>query len=306
MTGRSHIPCRAAAAGLLAALFAAWVGGCAPAAAPRARAEPFAPPHATTSADILAEPVVAGGASGLELRVVVVDDVDESVARALQRFVGEPSPLDDATARRWRDGGLRMVRVPLGELASVLASLHLTGRLDREWLGQCPDWRPLFLSASTSAGQPVRVEGGLMRPGEGRFRVLIRGWTAPTGGDPVVRVELAVQHVPAHTDAPFSAPAARSLLAEGLVFPSLAVRAALEGGAAYVIVPESPEADWTGPGAGASERDAAPPAQGPREAPSPTVGELTLMGNTDRVTGRANKAIVVLIPRVPARLTLLP
>jgi len=309
-------------------------------------------------------PVTYGGDAGVELRWLVTDMPTSRLGAVLARYETNPVPGDAETMELWRANGLRMVAVPLDEIAGLRARLRVVGATNRQWVGLAPRWVDAVTGPGTGPRTITMHDGHLELPA-GRLRLLVRSWVVPVppendSGEAALRVELVPQHqeaahVAARADPLLLTPEKRPTEAQGLVFARL--RAALRfargenGPYAVVLVPEDPDVRWeapsgvsaeatppvgeavpppapgevarTGSGTGAPNPPpalpAAPaPAPGPARPPGPpspaipSLGEAMLLARTERRGDTAGapeertlRAIVILIPHVPARFTVL-
>jgi hypothetical protein len=263
--------------------------------------------------DDMLSAAVRGGDNGLELRWWVCSDRGDEIARVMAPYIDQPTPFGGELADRWRENGLRLVRVPLDDMLTLRRELPLLGRVDRHWLGQIPRWTELLQGDTIASDRPLYFQGRRASMETGRLRLLARAWTAPTLYGPRLRVDLTLQHVPQTMpflpgfdalDAPSRLPAEM----RGEVFTELTANMTLDPGYAYLIIPEDPMHTWTSSGA---MRPAAwfdwGEIAGPPAPPLPTLGEalLTTMGMAN-TRDRELRAIVMLVPRTPDRFALLP
>jgi hypothetical protein len=187
-----------------------------------------------------ASPAVRGADSGVELRWWVVPDDGDVVARALAAYETAATPIDGPGRDAWRANGLRLVSVPVAELAPLQAhfqqlrsqvvvnDLRAAGVGDadlsrvaatlppaastsqEQWLGEVPRWtdavRGPQMGPGTGRGTVIKMDTGPLALGPGRLRLLLRAWSVPTLLAPDhasagLHVELAPQFEPAVNDA---------------------------------------------------------------------------------------------------------
>lgn len=293
------------------------------------------------SVDVLT-PVVRGGANGLEVLWFVCRDSQASLASALAPYLYQPAPLSEESLAALRANGLRLVAVPLADLGALRDGLDMVGVTERAWMGWSLAWGEAFRARTLPRGATVVIDDRLVTLPKCGPRLLARCWSTPTPEGDRVRVELTTQLVPdSPRVAPFdplARPASEDFatyeLTRGEVVPALAFEAELQPGFAYLLVPESPDADWLSIASDAQERersgetiedDGFEPADdawtitglegvfGP-PAPAPlTLGEAMLTSwdpfeTDDSGSSRAPrlKAVVALVPRAESRVRLLP
>lgn len=314
--------------------YGAWLGALAAAALTLAAGCARSPTQASLAAvdfdtlgfsgDLVA-PVVRGGNDGLEVVWFIAYDDRGEVGAALSPYVHQPLPLDDAAAQRWRDNGVRMVRVPLDDFALIADSLERSGLRHRQWLGWALEWREAFKGRSVRRGVPVLVDLSRTATRGGPTRFLTRCWSTPTLDGPRVRVELAAQlvtRVGASVSATdfesalrLNSPDLTDELDMGEVFASLTLDASFEPGYAYVITAESPSVSWDTDRPESNADGALVPAYvdaapgetfGPHVDGPLTIGEAMLTNRPQSSGERPAKVIVAFIPRAPERTTLLP
>lgn len=244
------------------------------------------------------------------------------LGEALGPYLAAPGPLSQADQERWAANGLRLVRVPVDQLGGVQAALGSPGAIQRQWLGEHPEWMELLRGPQTGR-QVVSLDSGLMSLDPGRLRLLGRCWVSPrlprAGALPLaeVRVDLALQHQP-----PARARSLRELVDRpghtpieqaGVVFSRFVLELGLSGEEALLIVPERPEVVW-GEGAAAAGTSGPTEVEGPPALPVgppaprlPTLGEAMLWsdaGDLNPRGARPVRVIIALIPRLPERLEL--
>ncbi|MCC6660178.1 MAG: hypothetical protein IT437_04760 [Phycisphaerales bacterium] len=259
-------------------------------------------------------PVVRGAQDGLEMWWWVVSGEHAPVTPLLVPYLDRPVPLPDADIQRLRRGGLRVVSVPLDDLAGLQARLPTIGAVQHQWLGQVPAWTDVVSGPPRPDRTTVDVGDGLLALEPGRLRMLLRCWVVPdpdTEGTAwpagAVHIELAPQHVPDARHARPTLSAKHAVPApedQGLVLGRFAASFTMKGGHAILLVPESAAADWTTPVAPATPDQPRNGPVGPQVAAPPTIGEALLAGRVDEKSGRRTRAIIVLIARAPERFEL--
>lgn len=293
--------------------------------------------ESTSSHDDTASPVVHGARAGLEMRIWVLRDGAAGVTGGQTRPLGETlgpyfaagGAFSRGDQERWAANGLRLVSVPLERLGDVQEALGSPGAIQRQWLGEHPDWMEL-VRGPQSARQVVRLESGLMTLEPGRLRLLGRCWVSPAlpraGADPLaeVRVDLALQHQglarPRSLRELVDRPQRTRIEHEGVVFSRFVLELGLGADEALLIVPERPEADWgDDPDAPAATGSASPDAiTGPPAPRLPTLGDAMLWSDAGAGPGsgpgavqgaaggapRPVRVIIALIPRLPEKLEL--
>lgn len=209
--------------------------------------------------DPIISPSVLSEPMGLELRSWIVRDDMAAVRAALAPYLHQPLPVDAVTEERLRRSGLRLIAVPIADLLSLRSRLPILGRIDRRWVGQAPDWVEGVAGTRFAAGRTVREADELIRLGAGELRLLLRTWVEPQVGQPLMRMDLAIQHVEAsqHNSqrSMLMLTTPRSLLAEGQVFRVSFAELVADGAMFFVLVPESPGANWIEPDNAAAAGD---------------------------------------------------
>lgn len=300
-------------------------GGCGSAIKPAATAEPTA----RSSAAPIISPAVLAEPDGLEIRQWSVRFDPDVLAAALAPHLDNPPIADAVTEQRLRQAGLRMVVAPIEAVESLRARMPLTGRIDRRWVGQAPDWTEIYAGERFAAGTPVRIGDERLILGEGRLRMLLRAWSE-IDSEPGLRIDLAIQHEPPRgpmTLSTVAAPRRRGVVEEGLIFRSSVAELMLDGSSVVLLIPASPEEDWLRTETESEDAgddspvadDSPEPADwlpqpkaaaeflpGPPAPDTPTLGEA-LMLTTDRgASAPRSRAVIVLIPRVAGRAGILP
>lgn len=293
-----------------------WGGGCAGRGAEPPAVEAVAP-------------VVRGARAGLEMHIWVLreppagTDGAGPLGEALGPWYEAPGAFSAADRALWAANGLRLVSVPTPRVGEIQAALGTPGAVQRQWLGEHPDWMELARGPQ-SPRQVVRLDTGLMSLDPGRLRLLGRCWVAPRLGREgapraEVRVDLALQHQP-----PARAPSLRDLVDRpqprrveeaGVVFSRFVLELGLSGDEAILIVPERPEVDWSAARAAgtAGAQDGGEGGLQPAGPPAPrlpTLGEAMLWSDGGAAPAggegrdRGVRVIIALIPRLPDELEL--
>lgn len=269
-----------------------------------------------------ASPVVRESMPGVEVSWWIVDDAPaegqpplrETLAAVARRSV----PVSWETLDAWRAGGIRVLSVPMEELDAVRAKMHIVGPLQSQWLGEASKWTEVASSMAANGSFTVSLDNGPITLRDGRLGLSMRCWTTPDPGpisiDPktglaasmpaALTLELVPRYLPqAPDDSGLQLPGTAAPVSEALPFDRLRLSAILRGDEALLILPESPETDW-------SAIDEAPPRQtlvphmGPAVPPAPTLGEA-LLTDMGAVVGRRARVIVVIQPSVPRRFHIL-
>ncbi len=285
------------------------------------RAEPIIRP-----ADFVS-PSIRGGQDGLEVITLVLRDTQPELLDVLAPYLDLPLPISPDVAQRLQTQGLRMVRVPLSDLAGLESRLHPIGVRQREWMGWALDWREAFRGRALSSSDRLALDRETVAPGAGVLRLLARCWTTPiivpgeSGPETraVVRLEALAQHVPSAparrtTDSSAGLDALRAPRAvfdirnDGRTFPALSFEAALIPGQAYLLFALPPDASAR------READVSPleiaglepvesrvgrsSALGPVAQTPPTLAEAMLVSPSPDSAGEV-RAVIALIPRAP-------
>ena len=276
-------------------------------------------PVPATQDQTLAAPAVRGAQNGLEICAWPVDDRPSAgdgapaharVAEALHPYLDRPLPVLTQQADLWRRIGLRLVAVPIEDLELVRSKLRMAGPMNRQWLGQLPQWTPTVDGVRERGGRTLSLPEGPLNIGPGTLRLLTRAWTGPGElASDSVTAALRVDVVPQHQEpdqlsdlqrAARGLPPRRPTLDSGLIFSRFALSFTMDPTSALLVVPESPEANWADSSPSTSPAPAGPPLPRP-----PTLGEAMLSDAEFKGEGRI-KLVVVLIPRVPHEYHLLP
>lgn len=255
---------------------------------------------------------VRAAEAGIEVLWWAVDDSQGAVGRALAPFVEQGN---NTIAPAWRGNGLRLLVVPRDKLEVMAAGMPTVGPLQRQWFGMLGSWTAV-ISGRPWAGRNEILVDDHGKPerfslGPGRLRLLARCWNEPVvnaaegGAGAVLRVEVLPQH---EEPSPIISAVDRSdQTRRGHTFESLGISFAAQPGMAYVIVPETPSAEWAPVEEASNDRPLGPPrvVEDQRGAAlPPTLGEAML---TDAGVGgmARTRVIVVLVPRAPERFELI-
>jgi hypothetical protein len=292
--------------------------------------------------DEIINSAIFGEQSGLELRSWIVTNNTDAIESAVQPYLMQSVPLDAASLDQLRLAGLRLIAIPIDEVLALRSRMPIAGQIGRQWIGEAPAWTNAVTSPRFANGKTVRVSGELAQLRAGSLRLLTRTWTAPSPAGATVRIDLALQHVATRNLDP-RLPSLELTLSQrsatsGMVFESTIAQLTADGRYAFVIIPEKPETVWTplsgnadttndseqapdsdksqpsGEGPESAEHEAWTPAftvepnliQGPPSMDIPTVGEATLIEPQREPGAGQRRAIIVLIPHVPAAIRLLP
>ena len=242
---------------------------------------------------------------GLEVRWWVVADRQSDLARTLAPYVDRPTPADDETLARWERSGMRLVAVPLNELTSVRDALPKIGATNSQWLGEKTSWLDALGGPTLDRPWTVVLDDAVTELPAGQVRLLLRAWLVPSFTEDNTDAALHVEIMPQH----------RTKVEQGELDDQLlpmpdryrtreieALRLAMDVGAgdALLVVPERPGVSW------ADTPEIDPDAEIPvGPAPTyPTLGGVMLTSSPSGIGRSVNKAIIVLIPRVPDRFEL--
>lgn len=227
-----------------------------------------------------------------------MDDRDHRLARALaDEQAGAALGGADAA---WESCGVRVVEVGVDELAGLFETLAI-GPERRLWLGQASRWTEAYAAAESRTRTGLRMPEGELELEAGTLRLLVRCWVERrlsegvegTEASSVLRVDLVPQNRERVASDLTLAPTDPSQPFElGLVFERLRSAWSSDGSRALLLVPASPEEDWS---ALARVMGPAPDdleSFGPSGAPLPTLGEALLSSGR-----RGFRIVLVLIPR---------
>lgn len=269
-----------------------------------------------------ASPVVRDSMPGVEVSWWIVDDAPapgqpplrETLADLARRSV----PVSWESLDAWRAGGIRVLAVPMEELDATRAKMHLVGPLQSQWLGEASRWTEVARSMPAGGLFTVSLDNGPITLRDGRLGLSLRCWTTP---DPApvftdektgvasrmpaaLTLELVPRYLPAtRDDTQLRLPNAAEETPGPLPFDRLRLGAILRGDEALLILPESPETDWSNPDA-APVRETVVPHQGPRVPSVPDLGEA-LLTDMGAIVGRRARVIVVIQPSVPRHFQIL-
>lgn len=262
-------------------------------------------------------PVLRGAENGLEMHWWVVQSDPAVLRESLRPYAEAPDGLSASEREALASQGLRVVRVPLAEVSALRESLRVRGRTERKWLGQAPWWIEALRGALTGETL-VGSEGHVVTLPSGRLRVLARAPGAVHARGPVMRADLAIQHLPRTTELLPSLTerdARRGLKPQqqGRVFARSVASLKMHEGYAYLLVCDHPGTPWAEHADNElTQTYAAVPAaerahMGPPTVTIPTVGERLLRKPAPVYSGQDPlTAVVVLAPRLPESFTLLP
>ena len=102
--------------------------------------------------------------NGLEVRDWVIMERGPRIAAAIARF-GQPALVDASADASLRRNGLRLVRIPTGELESLLVSLGGASVDATAWHGQVYRWRELVQYPIGPAGMALWITLGIVLTG---------------------------------------------------------------------------------------------------------------------------------------------
>jgi hypothetical protein len=249
--------------------------------------------------------------TGLELRWWVVGDRYGAIARTLAPYESNPIPADAEAVARWDRSGLRIVAVPLDKLTEVRDALPRVGMTNLQWLGESPVWVEGVGGPSLDRSWTVVLDRETTELAPGQLSLLVRDWLVPRMTDEGAMASLRVEILPQHKSL---SPIARRLdeaLQPGAPrfrttsFEELRLTLDVTSSMALLIVPESPDVRWSDVPADAPSGDERNPVFGPSTPAYPTIGSAMLMSSPAQLGVSVNKAIVVLIPRIPERFELI-
>jgi hypothetical protein len=230
----------------------------------------------------------------------VIKDERVTLESVLRPYLDRPVPVPQEVREHWRVYGFRMVAVPPAALPKMEGAIRMVGAVQRQWLGEIPEWTDLIRGPQTDGG-PVCGEDSVMQLDAGRLRLLGRCWSMPGAaeGSAALRLEMVAQHQPRLSDAQRFAAALeppKPIEAQGFNFTHLSVGVTITGDDALVIVPDSPDANWN--------EDPSPDAP-PATLNVPTIGERMLATPPTGTTPRM-RAVVILLPHPREHFGLLP
>lgn len=275
---------------------------------------------------------VAHDRIGLTVESWVIRDRDNSLAAALAQIDTPPSWIDGESVALWRANGLRVLAIPVDQIAALRASLPSGGPTEIRELGEATGWTPIATGPDL-ADHVLRLDSGLLEVGPGQIRLLARSWIEPaieSGDDATrrvvsrVRIELVPQHIePLARRSPLQIEQDRRPTAvdRGMVFDRLMLSVLAGGTDAIILVGESPRVDWgelapqsePEPPDGSTDEDIEDPPEPddrvefPLTGPSirPTLGEAMLNASSYAAGSSPLRVVVVLIPSPSAGFALL-
>jgi len=310
--------------------FAVCVGMCAILGACASRPS-HVPMNDVSRGDIGAHAIVSAKSNGMEVRWWFAEDHDGRVGSALAQYAGNPVALRDGEQRTLEASGVRITRIPLEDVAQLSAEIGTLGSRKRTWLSATGVWSEVYRGRRVSDSVPIMLGGRRTRLDTGILRMLGRVWIAHTLDGQILRADFATQlYVPEVLGAGtvFKAPQFKEEIEKGGVLRALSFHCMLDSAFAYVIVCEEPGAVWESlvsdeGDAGEREIDSVenvstveqdegafdqlpdllpgPPAKRPL-----TLGEVLLSARAEETGGVPIKSVIVVIPRLPSEVRLLP
>ncbi len=201
-----------------------------------------------------------GDRSGLEVRLMVVDDTRYDAPRLLEELMRSPAAprdgsapgegeIDEPTRRRWAAWGFRLIPVPAEAVEPLLDALTPVLPSSVQWLGEFGAWRPI-VRAGRLPDTRVRVGDSFVRVGAGRPTLIARSWVEPvlndSGVGSALRLDLGMQmQQNARPDSGFFDPTREPNIEDsGPVLDPLLTSLSLPPGRALVIVAEAPGVSW--------------------------------------------------------------
>lgn len=268
----------------------------------------------------LTESPVRNAQVGLEVAWWLADDTAGRVGTQLTALGAAPLALDDATRARWEAAGFRVLTIPLGSLPALQGALPRESSWTRRWHAQLPDWAEVFRGRRIAADTRVLIDRAPERLPGGSLRLLARNWAVP-GEPPALHLDAAVQlltNPPALDPFALEEPRVSRPADEGHVLGDLVLSTELPPTVALIITAEAPGVVWSGPTGAApapapeqpeslleAEGEPNTPIFGPLAADALSLGQTMLTAGADEPLGKPVKALVVLIPRLPARYSIL-
>lgn len=281
---------------ILCALPVAAVVGCASTA--RHDIAPTIADDATASPNVYAK-------QGLEVRWWVVSDRQSDLARTLAPYVDRPTPADDETIARWERSGMRLVAVPMEDLTSVREALPKVGATNSQWLGEKTTWLDALGGPTLERPWTVVLDDAPTRLPAGQIRLLLRAWLVPELNDERTDAALHIELMPQHRARIESDQLDEQLMPLPDRYRTREIdtlRLSMNVGPddALLVVPERPGVSWADlPDIDRNEDIPVGP------TPTyPTLGAAMLTSSPAGIGKSVNKAIIVLIPRVPDRFEL--
>lgn len=236
----------------------------------------------TTLPDIREGAPVASGDSGLEVMWFGSTIEQGELAKALAAYADQPAPMSRELEALWNEHGMRVVVVPVDEVASLAERMQSSGvgggMSQRQWLGQAYRWTEVARGPENSGNQTIALDAERIKVGPGAMRLLARSWLEPAppaasvgvvtgdkegsgGAMAVLRVELVPQHLEMNGragDEPFTLENPKiEAEKQGLLFTRLYSKMTMPAGRALVILSERPGVVWREVAIRAEEEDAA-------------------------------------------------
>lgn len=258
----------------------------------------------TLSEDASASPVVNAD-QGLEVRWWVISDRRGDLARVLAPYADRPTPADNETLARWERSGLRLVAVPLSDLTAVRDALPKVGATNSQWLGEKASWIDALGGPTLERPWTVVLDDSPTKLPAGQIRLLLRAWIVPEFNDERTNAALHIELMPQHRVKVDEAQFDDQLLPVADRFQTRdidSLRLIMDVGPrdALLVVPERPGLRWS------DAPEISPDADSPvGPTPTyPTLGAAMLTSSPAGLGRSVNKAIIVLIPRIPDRFEL--
>ena len=243
---------------------------------------------------------------GLEVRWWVVSDRFGELARVLAPYADRSAPVDPEARAAWERSGLRLVAVPMESLTSVRDALPKVGATNSQWLGESALWLDAIAGPVLDRPWTLVVDDSTMTLPAGQLRLLVRAWMMPDMTDTETRAALHLEIMPQHRSRIEDAELDEQLLPLPARFrtrdiESLLLTMDVGPDDALLVVPEQPGVRWNDEPAPETQVDSIPIGPTPTY---PTLGGAMLTGSPSGLGRSVNKAIIVLIPRVPPRFEL--
>jgi hypothetical protein len=271
--------------------------------------------HRTTTSGPLPDEDASASAvvqdKGLELRWWVVSDRYADVARTLAPYEANPIPADPQAVARWDRSGLRIVAVPLDKLTEVRDALPRVGKTNRQWLGESPLWVDAVNGPDLDRPWTVVLDRATTELSPGQLSLLVRDWLVPRMTEDGALASLRVELLPRHNSrTPINRRIDEALQPgaprfESTTFDELRLTLDVSSTMALLIVPESPSVRWSLVPEPDAAVDDAEVSFGPSTPAYPTIGSVMLTNSPANLGATVNKAIIVLIPRLPERFELI-
>jgi hypothetical protein len=243
-------------------------------------------------------------ATGLEIRqwVIAGDGAGAALTDLLRRYRSGDPPETEAL-ERLRRNGFRIVRVRADELDAIAGETQGLTHDRSGWHGQMHEWRELHGVGLGSGGIAVAIDGRVRRFDRGSLRLMSRAWIVPMEDGPQLSIDLVSQH-----HSPARAQYRRLLGQRGTggggdfgdaAVPSIHASLLLEDGYAYILVPESPAAQWDRDGDGDAPRAEGARRSGPEIEMPRTIGEVVLGGPPGV---RSSRGVLIFVPHIAPEL----